>query len=166
MSNVAYDGAVVVNHPLMQLTAGDSWQFDAALTDADGNPLDLTNATVTWALLNFNSKPMIQPTDYTVQVGTNPGECSILVAGNVSTNLASGSYTDFLRVTDASGAVTTLIQGPMRIKGDPFATPHTWDLKGINVTTGIKPNDILQAMQQRYQVQAVYNFTNGGSANG
>jgi hypothetical protein len=166
MSNVAYDGAMAVTHPLMQLTAGDSWQFDATLTDADGNPLDLTNATVTWALLNFNSKPMIQPADYTVALGTNPGECSILVAGSVSTNLSSGSYTDFLRVTDASAAVATLIQGPMRIKGDPFATPHTWDFEGINVTTGIKPNDTLQTMSQRYQVQAVYNFTNGGSAHG
>jgi hypothetical protein len=162
---VTYEGAVVVTHSLLQLIAGDNWQFDATLNDADGNPLDLTNATVTWALLNFNSKPMIQSTDYTVQLGANPGECSILVAASVSTKLASGSYTDFWRVTDAAGA-TTLIQGPMRIKGDPFAVPHTWDFNGMNVTTGIKPNDTLQAMSQRYQVKAVYDFTNGGSANG
>jgi hypothetical protein len=162
---VVSQGTVSATHGVLQLTAGDTWQFDAVLNDADGNPLDLTNATVTWALLNFNSKPMIPSTDYTVQLGTNPGECSILVPGSVSTNLASGSYTDFWRVTDAEGT-TTLIQGPMRIKGDPFATPHSWNLDGINITTGVKSNDTLQAMQQRYQVKAVYDFTNGGSANG
>jgi hypothetical protein len=163
---VTYEGVVVGTHSLLQLTAGDDWQFDATLNGADGNPLDLTNVTVTWALLNFNSKPMIQPTDYTVQTGPNPGECSILVPASVSTNLASGSYTDFWRVTKAGSATQTLIQGPMRIKGDPFATPHTWDFEGMNVTTGIKLNDTLQAMAQRYQVQAIYDFTNGGSAHG
>jgi hypothetical protein len=155
----------VVTHSLVQLTAGDSWEFDAILNDTDGNPLDLTNATIVWSILNFNQVPALGTTDFTMQLGTGPGQCSVLVPSASSTKLATGSYTDFWRVT-LDGVTQVLIQGPMRVRGDPFVAPHSWDFKGMNVSTGIKPADTLQAMAQRHQVKAVYDFTNGGSTNG
>jgi hypothetical protein len=146
-------------HSLVNLVAGDDWQFNAILNDVDGNPLDLTSASVQWSLLNFNSIPALAASDFVVSISTTPGYCSVVVPSSSSTKLASGSYSDFWRVTPAGGAAQTLIRGPMRILTDPFVAPHSWDFTGMRISTGVKPGDSQSVMATRNQVVAVYDLT-------
>jgi hypothetical protein len=47
----------------------------------------------------------------------------------------------------------------MRVKTDPFVTPHSWDFTGMTVQTGVKWDDTQDAMAQRIQEKVVYDFT-------
>ena len=44
-------------HDDVQLYAGDDWTILGTLFDEQGNPLDLTNATFTWVLIDADGQP-------------------------------------------------------------------------------------------------------------
>ena len=77
-------GAACESHSPPALFAGDDWNVVATFTDAAGNPLDLTGATIMWALLDRNGKAVFVAADFTVAVGPQPGQCTLTVPVTIS----------------------------------------------------------------------------------
>jgi hypothetical protein len=83
------------NHPPVEVVANDDWVFTGNLTDTNGQPLDLTDATIEWVLVDSQG----------ACVASFPGLASITVVGNApgvviitlardATDLPPGGYTD------------------------------------------------------------------------
>jgi hypothetical protein len=85
-------GDACESHSPPALFAGDDWNVVATFTDAAGNPLDLTGATIMWALLDRNGKAVFVAADFTVAVGPQPGQCTLTVPAASTTKLSGGSY--------------------------------------------------------------------------
>ena len=111
-------GAACESHSPPALFAGDDWNVVATFTDAAGNPLDLTGATIMWALLDRNGKAVFVAADFTVAVGPQPGQCTLTVPAASTTKLSGGSYNDAWRVV-AGGVATTLLYGSINVQADP-----------------------------------------------
>ena len=112
-------GAACESHSPPALFAGDDWNVVATFTDAAGNPLDLTGATIMWALLDRNGKAVFVAADFTVAVGPQPGQCTLTVPAASTTKLSGGSYNDAWRMV-AAGVTTTLVYGSVNVQADPW----------------------------------------------
>ena len=112
-------GAACESHSPPALFAGDDWNVVATFTDAAGNPLDLTGATIMWALLDRNCKAVFAAADFTVAVGPQPGQCTLTVPAASTTKLSGGSYNDAWRMV-AAGVSTTLVYGSVNVQADPW----------------------------------------------
>ena len=120
-------------HETVFLVAGDDWQFGATMLDPNGNPLDLTGATLVWTLLDRNGLRALNPGDYVVTLagGASVGQCSVAVPKTSSTKLAAGVYVDTWRATIA-GFTQTLLDGMFNVQADPFAALPEAASKQIN----------------------------------
>lgn len=79
--------------------AGDDWDINGTLLDQDGNPLDLTNAFIAWALLD--SSGIVVETNAIITAVNPPsaGMISIKLGAATTAAIAPGRYTDALRIT-------------------------------------------------------------------
>lgn len=101
-------------HNLMVFRCGDNWSFTGPLNDASGNPLPLTNATITWKLDSLDGK-----TTYitlTLNAGitiTNMATATVLYGPSAAQTsaLSPGSYYDSLHVVLADGETYTVVEG-------------------------------------------------------
>jgi hypothetical protein len=107
-------------HKRVELVAGDDWQLNATMLDTGGNPIDLTTATILWALIGSNGSMAVQPGDFVISLGSDPGECVVKIDAAHSTAIPGGAYTDYWRVT-ASGITQTLLEGSIGVHSDPMA---------------------------------------------
>jgi hypothetical protein len=102
-----------------EIYAGDSKNITVTVTNADGSPIDLTGATIKWAL----KKRVSSPADITKETNTNAG---ISVANPTTgvfliplkpddTKDLSGVFYHEAEVTDGVGNVSTVLTGEVTI---------------------------------------------------
>lgn len=109
----------MIRHPRVELVAGDDWQFTATMLDPSGNPIDLSSATILWMMLDASGYRAVQSSDYTIELGSDPGVCIVKIAASHSTTMQGGEYTDYWRVT-ANNVTQTLLAGILGVLADPF----------------------------------------------
>jgi hypothetical protein len=112
----------VPHHADLELMPGDDWVIPFVLTDVNGSPLDLTNATLQFTLLDPDGNKTIVDPLITIDEPKTKGTGAIAVNNTVTTNLSPGRYTDALRVTIAD-AQSTVWLGLILVDADPFALP-------------------------------------------
>jgi hypothetical protein len=88
-------------HPDVELTAGVPWTIAGQLCNAKGQAFDVTNAQLTWVLLNAESWVVPMTASITKTDPVN-GAISIEVA-KTDTALAPGRYTDALQIREGTG---------------------------------------------------------------
>jgi len=106
-------------HPDFLQYSGSTWEFDAALHDADGNPLDLTAAQIAWRLYDVRGAVKIELTlagGGIVLVNALGGLCKITATAEQTKVLAPGAYRDEVVVTMPSGFVTTQAVGNIHVQ--------------------------------------------------
>ena len=99
---------------------GDDWRIAGTLLDRDGNPLDLTNASITWTLLDPSGAAVKANAIITVVDPPTAGIVNIKLAAATTAALAPGRYTEALRIT--RGGTTSTFQGLsiMVVAPNPF----------------------------------------------
>ena len=112
----------VPHHPDLELMPSNDWVIPFALTDINGGPLDLTNASLQWILLDPDGNQVAIAPQITTDSPATAGTGAIAVNETVTTSLAPGRYTDSLRVSIAN-AVSTVWVGCILVDADPFAPP-------------------------------------------
>lgn len=108
-------------HETYYWTAGDDWQFNVTLLKNDGDPFDLAGAPdIRWSLVGENGLTALTEADINIVV-IDPvaGLCAIQVPADKTTALATGRYTDMIRIVDA-GMASTLSHGLNWITADPW----------------------------------------------
>lgn len=103
-----------VLHNLMVFRCGDNWSFTGPLDDANGNPLNLNGANITWKLDSLDGK-----TNYiTLTLGsgitvTNMTTATVLYGPNSTqtSSIIPGTYYDSLHVVLADGETYTVVEG-------------------------------------------------------
>lgn len=106
-------------HDTLEFVAGDTWEIDALMLDADGNPFDLTGAGIVWTLndtrgrVNYLTRSVGSGVTITDAPG---GRCTISVSPALSAAIIPGTYRDQCRVTAAGGSVSVEWQGYVVVK--------------------------------------------------
>jgi hypothetical protein len=108
-------------HDPIELMPGDSWAIPGVLTDIDGDPLDLTTATLEWSLVDYNGKSVASAL-ITVDAPSTDGKLTITIPKTVTVNLNPGYYTDVLRVTVPGAGTQTVWRGTVMVAANRFAT--------------------------------------------
>lgn len=109
------------NNTSLTLIAGDDWTFIFTVLAADGSPVDLTNATVSWTLCDENGYRVIQPSEIDVIKSSPSNIVNVEVPGEVTTRLPQNSFVQALRVIDENGLTTTPYMGVLWVTADPWA---------------------------------------------
>lgn len=109
----------VTSHDLIELVVGDTWVLDALMLDVNGDPFDLTDASIVWTLDDTRARNNV----LTKSVGLGidiidppAGLCTITVLPAVSATVKPGTYRDQCRVTSDDGLVATEWQGFIVVK--------------------------------------------------
>ena len=120
---------MTARHPDFVLFAGSTWQFDAALHDANCAALDLSGAAIEWRLYDSGGTPRITAatppgTGITITDAVG-GLCKITVAPAQTAPLAAGNYSDEIRCTLATGFISVQSIGriTVAVAGAPAAPP-------------------------------------------
>jgi len=110
----------ISHHDPAELMAATDWGIDGTLLDADGNPLDLTNATLQWTLIEPQGLPVLHNGDATITIVGAPtaGSIHISVHHTVNAQLAAGRYIDALQLT-IGDAVSLLWMGQILVAANP-----------------------------------------------
>lgn len=101
-------------HSLMAFRCGDNWVFSGPLNDANGNPLPLTNATITWKLDSLDGKTTFITLSLNAGILiTNLTTASVLYGPSATQTsaLIPGTYYDSLHVVLADGETYTVVEG-------------------------------------------------------
>lgn len=93
-------------HGDVELVAGDEWRMVGTLLDRGGNPLDLTNASIAWTLLDPSGAPVRARAVITVLDPPTAGIINIKLTAAATAAVAPGRYTDALRITLAGKTST------------------------------------------------------------
>jgi len=110
---------MLVYHPDTELMAATDWGIDGTLLDADGNPLDLSDATLTWTLIGPQGTPVLADGDATVAVvDPTAGTIHIAVHHDKTAQLEVGRYIDALQLT-VGDAVSPLWIGQILVAANP-----------------------------------------------
>jgi hypothetical protein len=108
-------------HQLIGLIGGDDWTISAVLLDAAGDPIDLTNATVQWTLVQAgNRAPAFQEGEFEITAGPDPGAVTVAIDAAKTTGVAGGQYLDYWRIT-LDEITSTPLSGAVAVQSDPFA---------------------------------------------
>lgn len=104
----------VVIHPPLQFYAGDTWEIVWSCLDVNGQPLDLTGASIVWKLDTLQGQNILTQ-DLTSSISilqpSTGGQCMLTLPSVVSGQIPPAYYQDQLRVTTATGVVTTQASG-------------------------------------------------------
>ena len=106
------------HHDPIEVIAGESWDIPGFLLDANNAPMDLTGATLEWALVDSGGNPVAIAAEVTVTNAARGAIC-ISIAGNDTAGLDPGYYNDGLRVTMPRGERSTW-QGRIQVDANPF----------------------------------------------
>jgi|SRR6516164_3662029 hypothetical protein len=105
------------HHDDTELMAGTDWVIAGTLLDVDGQPLDLSNATLQWTLIGPNGLPVLANGDAAITV-TGIGMINIAVHHSVTAPLNAGRYIDALQVS-IGDVVSPLWLGNILIAANP-----------------------------------------------
>src|SRR6516162_769007 len=108
------------HHGLVELVAGDPWEIPGTLTDATGQPLDLTNAQFEWVLVDTGGNPITLAAEVDL-MDAAAGAIGIYVPAGDTAGLDPGYYTDALRVKLPSAGNATVCHGQILVVANPFA---------------------------------------------
>jgi hypothetical protein len=89
-----------------KLVAGDNWHIVGTLLDRAGKPLDLTNASIAWTLLDPSGAPVGASATITVIDPPSAGIVNIKLTGATTATLAPGHYIEALQITRAGKTST------------------------------------------------------------
>lgn len=101
-------------HNLMVFRCGDNWTFSGPLNDANGKPLPLTNATITWRLDSLDGKTtyITLSLNSGITVSDLPSATVLYGPSALQTSaLSPGTYYDSLHVVLADGETYTVVEG-------------------------------------------------------
>ena len=108
-----------VTHEPFERYPGDTWKLEASLHDDTGAPLDLTGAQITWTVREAFSGDLVLTLTIgdgiTISGDPAEGKAVIIVSPESSVAIAPGNYVDMVRVTLASGIVTTQATGAITV---------------------------------------------------
>jgi hypothetical protein len=107
------------HHDLIELVAGDTWEIPGTLTDANGSPLDLTNAQFEWVLVDTGGNPITLAAAVDV-MDAETGAVGIYVPAGDTAGLDPGYYTDALRVNLARADSAMVWHGQILVAANPF----------------------------------------------
>jgi hypothetical protein len=113
-------------HDDIELVAADDWTIPGTLLDNTGAPLDLTNATFQWTLIDPDGEavaPLITGSTLTIVQPPTNGAIKIFVPRNLTAPLLAGRYHDALRVIIEDA--TMYWMGTIAVDGDPMSLPMT-----------------------------------------
>ncbi len=108
-------------HPDISLVAGDDWVIEGTLLADDGTPLDLTNGTFSWRLLDSDGNPASLNASITIVPPATAGKITIDVPYTDTAGLTPGDYVDTLRA-DLAGGRSTLWSGRVLVSVNVFET--------------------------------------------
>lgn len=91
------------------LIAGKEWDIEGAVLDREGKPLDLTDASIGWALLDQSGAPVVSNAIVSVLDPPANGIITIELTAQTTGGLAPGLYTEELQITVAGR--TSIIRG-------------------------------------------------------
>ena len=105
------------HHSDVSLTPGEAWGVFGMLLDAEGRPLDLTAADLSWTLRDLDGAVM--PVNGVVAVvDARSGIVSITVDATATATLEPGYYLDTLRCRVAG--TSSLWVGGISVSANPF----------------------------------------------
>lgn len=132
----------LTHHPDLEYVAGDDWTISGVLLDVNGSPLDITNASFQWTLIDPNGETVIDlvegATISIVQPSVN-GQVQIFVPSYYTYALLAGRFHDALRVF--IGYTSTFWLGNILVDGNPFDLPPLGSPDLVTITTSVE--DIL-----------------------
>jgi len=109
----------LVHHPDVELMGATDWEIDGTLLNADGNALDLSNATLQWTLIGPDGLPALADGDATITVVDAAARTvTIAVHHAVTARLECGRYMDALHVT-IGDVVSPLWVGQILVAANP-----------------------------------------------
>ena len=83
-----------------ELMAATDWVIDGTLLDVNGQPLDLSNASLQWTLIGPRGTPVLENGDASITVVDSAnGIIRITIANAKTATLACGRYIDALQLT-------------------------------------------------------------------
>jgi len=106
---------------MLFLVAGDDWEMRFTVEDPDDQPFDLSNAQVTWTLLDRYGKRVIASEQVFISM-TDPvaGAVSVVVPSTVTTTVYPRAiYNHALRVV-SGGITSTPFTGQIDVIADPW----------------------------------------------
>jgi hypothetical protein len=106
-------------HPDISLVAGDDWVIEGTLLADDGTPLDLTNGTFSWRLLDSDGNPVSLNATITMVPPATAGKVTITVPYADTAGLMPGPYVDSLRA-DLTGGRSTMWSGRLQVSVNVF----------------------------------------------
>ena len=99
--------------------AATDWAIDGTLLDVNNQPLDLSNATLTWTLIGPRGLPVLQNGDASITVVDSAnGIIRIDVHNSVTATLECGRYIDSLQLT-IGNIVSPLWTGVILVAANP-----------------------------------------------
>jgi lysophospholipase L1-like esterase len=117
-----FSAALVTAVPISVLSAAEAVQGSLSISSGDTAPIletipcDLTGCVVTWAVArNPGSAPLVTKTAAVLDAAA--GKIAVTLASG-DTSALSGLYYREVQVTDASGAVKTLLYGRIMVRAD------------------------------------------------
>ena len=88
---------MTLTHPEAKVYAGDRWEFRGRLQNANGTPMDITNRTIEWKMLD-RDQHLVAVTITLSKLDNLGGLINIVVTGANSATVVPGRYTDYCRV--------------------------------------------------------------------
>ena len=107
-------------HPDLQVASGVPMVIAGQLFDANGAPLDVTNATLAWGLVDPDGEAVTAVNNAAVITKTAPGNGGIQISvPEVQMQLVPGRYTDVLAVTEGT-STDVFWQGFIVVAANPM----------------------------------------------
>jgi hypothetical protein len=103
------------------LVAGEDWHILGELLDRDGKPLDLTDASIAWTLLDSSGGQVEASATITVLDPPTRGIVNIELTAATTAALAPGFYTEALRITRAGSTAELQGLSIIVVAANPFA---------------------------------------------
>ncbi len=110
----------------LTMYCGDTVSLEITWLDADGNPVNLTGASLVWALGRTPAGPLLVEKTVgqgIVITGASTGEFRIDIEPADTTNLKPGTYYHVCRAKEADGTVSTVLDGHIQIQQSLVAAP-------------------------------------------
>ena len=108
----------ITYHPDVTVVSGTDWTLAGILYDAAGKPLDVTNCTLKWILMDTDGNSIVQSTVEIAKSDPLNGVIQISLS-EADTALRPGRYTDALQVTEGTSTDVFWI-GQILVSANPF----------------------------------------------
>jgi len=101
-----------------RMYSGDDQTIEITVTDADGNPVDLSNSELTFVISRYDTAEVTKTTGSGITVGGTDSNVATVQLDASDTEALSGEFDLELQQTDGAGNVATLTRGRLTIEAD------------------------------------------------